>query len=295
LEKLIITVTVDSTGSYPGNPYCPPCKDVARVADEYVRSVHSGAAIVHLHGVREMERDIQPDGRRVSRLDLGGWRALTDMVRSACNPVVQFGIASARVSDKVALYEMHPEMSSVCFNAHDEYFQPDPAYPPNEVYAVHPLEELRAQARAAREHGVKLEIEAFHTGALWNVNRLRQEGLLDSPLWISLFFGWPGGAWTPATLQALLYFTSNLPADANWNMSCMHPPSYWALVAAVISMGGHVRVGWEDNPYLEDGVLAPTNALLVEKAVRIARELGREIASPDEARRIVGLKPAGSL
>ena len=72
-------------------------------------------------------------------------------------------------------------------------------------------------------------------------------------------------------------------------MSCMSPPEYWPLVAATILMGGNVRVGMEDSPYLEDGSLATTNAQLVEKAVRLAREIGREIASPDEARRIIGL------
>jgi len=289
LDKLIITVSVDSTGSYPGNHLCPPCKDIDRVADEYIRAVNAGASVVHLHGVRVLEREVQPDGRRVSRLDYEGWRALKDKILAVCKPVVQFGIASARFSDKVALFDLGPDMTSISFNAHDEYFQPDPAHPPNEVYAVHPLDELRAYAKAACEKNVKIEIEAFHTGAFWNIGKLREEGLLPDPLWITLFFGWPGGSWTPPTHQALLYLFSNLPANANWNVSCMHPPSYWALLAAAISLGGHVRVGWEDNPYIEDGVLAMSNALLVEKAVRIAHELGRDIASPAEARQIMGL------
>lgn len=69
----------------------------------------------------------------------------------------------------------------------------------------------------------------------------------------------------------------------------MEPPVYWSMVAHTIAVGGHVRIGMEDCPYVEDGVYAKTNAELVEKAVRIAREIGREIASPEEARRIVGL------
>ena len=81
----------------------------------------------------------------------------------------------------------------------------------------------------------------------------------------------------------------NLPPRANWNMSCMDPAVYWPLVTHVIALGGHVRVGMEDCPYLEDGTLATTNAVLVEKAVRIAREVGREITSPEEAREIIGL------
>lgn len=290
MDKLIITISVDSTGSYPGNHLCPPCTDIDRVADEYVRAVNAGASVVHLHGVRELERSVQPDGRRTSRLVYEGWRAMKDKISAACHPVFQFGVAAARFSEKVALFDLNPDMTSVPFNAHDEYFQPDLAYPPNEILALHPADELRAYAKATREKGVKMEIEAFHTGAFWNVELLRREGLLDDPLWITLFFGWPGGSWTPPTQQALLYLNSNLPVNSNWNVSCMHPPSYWGLLATAISLGGHVRVGWEDNPYLGDGTLATTNALLVEKAVRIAQELGRDIASPDEARRIIGLR-----
>ena len=75
----------------------------------------------------------------------------------------------------------------------------------------------------------------------------------------------------------------------NWNVSVMDPATQWKILAQAIGMGGHVRVGWEDNPYLEDGTPASTNALLVEKIVRIARELGREIASAAEARQILGI------
>ena len=145
-------------------------------------------------------------------------------------------------------------------------------------------------ARLANEHSVKLEIEAFHTGAFWNIQKLREdEGLLPDPLWVTLFISWPGGSWTPPKAEAMLYLVNNLPPRVNWNMSCMDPPVYWQIVNQAILLGGNVRVGMEDCPYLEDGTLAKTNADLVEKAVRMAREIGREIASPDEAREIIGM------
>ena len=83
----------------------------------------------------------------------------------------------------------------------------------------------------------------------------------------------------------------HLPRDRaiNWNTSVMDPPTQWQILTLAIIMGGHVRVGWEDNPYLEDGTRAATNALLVEKIVRIAREQGREVATPAEARKIIGI------
>ena len=178
-------------------------------------------------------------------------------------------------------------MSSIAFNSHDEYFQPDPAYPANEVYAVHPVSELKQYARLANEYGVKLEIESFHTGAFWNINKLREEpGLLPDPLWITLFLGWPGGSWTPPTAAGLQYLVNNLPPRANWNMSCMDPSVYWSVVAHSIALGGNVRIGMEIVRILKNGEFATTNALLVEKAVRIANEVGRGIASPDETRRM---------
>ena len=81
----------------------------------------------------------------------------------------------------------------------------------------------------------------------------------------------------------------HLPPRANWSVSCMDISVYWSLMAHVIALGGNVRVGMEDCPFLEDGTYAKTNVQLVEKAVRIAREIGREIASPAEARQIIGL------
>src|SRR5256885_15193073 len=80
MDKLIITVTVDSSMSYPRNPYCPPPSEIERVAEEYVRSVEAGASIVHMHGVHKLEDEIQPDGRKLSRVDVGGWKRMKDLI-----------------------------------------------------------------------------------------------------------------------------------------------------------------------------------------------------------------------
>jgi 3-keto-5-aminohexanoate cleavage enzyme len=85
--------------------------------------------------------------------------------------------------------------------------------------------------------------------------------------------------------------TDLLPAFVHYNVSVMSPTTQWKLLSMVIGLGGHVRVGAEDNPYLSPGELAGTNARLVEKIIRIASEHGREIATPSEAREIIGLKP----
>jgi 3-keto-5-aminohexanoate cleavage enzyme len=180
-------------------------------------------------------------------------------------------------------------MMSYAFNAHDEYFQPDADYPPVEAYALHPRDELETFCRAAREHGVKVEVECFYTGAFWNLEHIRSRGLLDDPVWATLFFGWQGGAWTPPTPDALLYSINHLPVNVNWNTSVMDPKQQLKLLSLAIGLGGHVRVGWEDNPYLPDGSLARTNAELVDVVVAMARAVGREVATTEEAREITGL------
>lgn len=293
MEKLIITATVDSSVSYPGNRLMPAIEDTDAIARHYIDAVNAGASICHHHGIHHLEPEIQADGRRLSRIDHAGWQTLTDKIRAGGgDPLIQYGIASARLPDKVELMKQGPDMMSWAFNPHDEFFQPDPAYEPTEMYALHPRGELEEASAAAREHGVKLEIECFTTGAYWNIEYIRSKGLLDDPVWVTLFFNWQGACWTPPTQDALLYMVRHLPPNTNWNVSIMDPANAWKLIPTVIALGGHVRVGWEDNPYLPDGTLAEHNAQLVETVVRIAQGIGREIATPAEAREIVGITRA---
>lgn len=294
MESVVITVTVDCSMSYPGFPLMPRIDDVPAVAAEYIRAIDAGASLVHHHGVHHLEDSIQDDGRRLSRIDHQGWADLTQRIRSERDAIIQFGIASARLDEKIALMELRPDMMSYAFNVHDEFFQPDPAFPANEQYAIHPRPELEAFCAAALEHGVKPEVESFYTGAFWNLEYIRGKGLLDDPVWTTLFLGWPGGAWTPPTADSLLHLVAHLPPRVNWNVSVMNPKMQWRLLAVALGLGGHVRVGWEDNPYLPDGTPSRSNAELVDAIVRLARLMGREPASPAEARDIIGLpNPVG--
>ena len=290
MDDLIITVTVDSSMSYPGNPHMPKIEDTDAVAAEYIRAIDAGASIVHHHGVHYLEKSMAADGRKLSKIDFDGWRELTEKIRTARNPIMQFGIASARLDEKIRLMELRPDMMSYAFNVHDEYFRPDPSYPANEMYSLHPRDELEAFCKVAQEHGVKPEIECFYTGAFWNIEFIRAQGLLDDPIWAELLVCWPGGAWTPPTPDSLLYLVRHLLERTNWHLSVMDSATQWKLLPLAIAMGGHVRVGWEDNPYLPDGTLAKTNAELVDVVVRMAECIGRKVASPEEARQIVGIK-----
>lgn len=293
MDKLVITVTVDSSLSYPGNSYMPAVTDLEAIGQQYLDAIEAGASICHHHGIHYPESKIQADGRMLSKIDHDGWRRLTDIIRTSdADPAIQFGIASARLDEKIKLMELGPDMMSYAFNPHDEHFQPDPAYPAVELYALHPRPELAAFAEAARRHGVKPEIECFYTGAYWNIEYIRERGLLDDPLWVTLFFGWGGATWTPPTHDALLYMVQHLPPRTNWNVSVMDPKAQWRLIPQVIAMGGHVRVGWEDNPYLPNGEVASRNADLVKVVVEMAERIGREVATPAEARAIFGASRA---
>lgn len=129
--------------SYPDNPYCHNIEDVKWFAEEYNRAVDAGASICHVHGVHWLEDKVQPDGRKLSKIDFDGWQELHDRIKEHANPVMQYGIASARMEDKIKLMDQKPDLMSYCFNSHDEYFQPDPKKPPKEIYALHPRDELR--------------------------------------------------------------------------------------------------------------------------------------------------------
>ena len=274
MEKLIITVACDSRTSYPHNHLCPPQEDIRGVAQQYIDAVNAGAAIAHIHGRRTLEETIQPDGRQVSRIHHDDWKRLQDAIMNKVDPIMQFGVASARIEEKIKLMELGPDMMAVCFNAHDEYFQPEPSLPPKRMMAIHPVEELIAYAKAADEHKVKLECECFTTGAFWHLEFVRKQGYLRKNTYVTLFM------------------VDNLPPDCIWNVSVMNPQKQWPILALATALGGHVRVGYEDNPYVAPGEFAKSNAVLVERMVSIARGLGREIATPDEARKILGLTHA---
>lgn len=288
MEKLVVTVTCDSTMSYPSNPNNPTPHGVDAVAAEYVRAVNSGAAICHLHGPYTVDEEIQPDGTKLSDLDLPGWARMRDGITEHCDTVIQYGIANGRFPQRKELMaEQRPDMISTCFNAHDECFDYEPGNEPVELYGLHNRDELAEYCRVTSELGVKIEVEAFHYGGVWNAMRMMELKLLEGPVWVTFFLGWKGGCWTPPTPKAMVYMADHCPDDFIWNTSVMDPREQWKVLSAAISLGGHVRVGMEDNPFIEPGEYARSNAELVDKIVRISRDIGREIASPDEARALL--------
>jgi uncharacterized protein (DUF849 family) len=148
---------------------------------------------------------------------------------------------------------------------------------------------LETMAVAIRDAGVLPELEVFETGHLLLAKRLIETGHIKAPGMFQICLGIAWGQ--PATPEAMIYMRNLLPSGAPWfafGISLHQFP----MVGQAVVLGGHVRVGLEDNLYLEKGKLAPSNAALVEKAADIIRILGDEVATTGEARSILGLKPA---
>ncbi len=155
----------------------------------------------------------------------------------------------------------------------------------NEVYISTP-EMLREMTQKVKSLGVRPELEIFDTGNLWFAETMIAEGLLDPPFWIQLCLSIPYG--TPMDIGILYAMVNRLPENAeftSFGLGAMQMP----MVAQSVMLGGHVRVGLEDNLYLDKGVLA-TNADLVKKAVNIIELMGASIQSPNEARKTLNLK-----
>lgn len=136
------------------------------------------------------------------------------------------------------------------------------------------------------ELGVKPEIEVFDKGMIDMAIRLQKKGFIKTPMHFDFVMGVNGGI--TATPRDLVFMVESIPAGSTYTVSGIGR-SEFEMAAMTIIMGGHVRVGFEDNVYIEKGIPAESNAQLVEKVVRLAKELGRKIATPQEAREILGL------
>ena len=155
-----------------------------------------------------------------------------------------------------------------------------------EFHVLHPRQELIQYMRLCAEDGVRPEFEVWSTGSIWNLSYLIAQGAVKPPYFTTLFFGWPGGAWSPPTVEEYLYRRRFLPQGSVVNVSIMGPEQIGILSAAIVG-GDHVRVGTEDYPF-RGGAIAATHEL-VAAAADMARSVGRRVATPAETRQIIGL------
>jgi 3-keto-5-aminohexanoate cleavage enzyme len=275
MEKLIITAAVAGSAptkkDNPNIPYSPE-----EIADEIVRSYEAGASIVHVH-VRD------PKTGRPS-FELEYFREVRDRVRARCDILLNFTTSALNlIGENVMEMRMGPTTlgPDICpldigsMNFRGRLFINPPEWGP---YC----------AKIARERNVKLELECFEPGHINQCIDLINQGLLDPPYFFQICLGVKGGM--DASTKNFLFMVDLLPAkDVVWTVFGLGRAQFPMAVLSILN-GGNVRVGLEDNVYVSKGVLAKSNAELVDKAVRLATELGRDIARPDDVRKMLNIK-----
>jgi uncharacterized protein (DUF849 family) len=289
--EVIVTCAVtgagDTVGKHPAIPVTPK-----QIADAAIEAAKAGAAIAHIH-VRD------PKTGKGSR-DPALYREVVERVRSSDTDVVinltagmggdfevrddepsKAGAGTDMVGPLERLIHVEELLPEICtldcgtLNFGDG----------NMIYISTP-KYLRAGAKRVRELGVKPELEVFDTGHLWFAKQMLKEGLLAEQPLFQICLGIPWGA--PADTTSMKAFVDQLPPNCHWagfGISRMQMP----MVAQAVLLGGNVRVGLEDNMYLDKGVFA-SNGQLVERAVKIVQLMGARVLTPAEARRKLGLR-----
>ena len=277
MDKLIITAAVVGGGptkeNNPNIPYTPE-----EIADEIVRARDAGACIAHVH-VRDPET-----GAPAFEPDL--FRRISDIVRERSDILLNLTTSALNLTGddvnerRLAPLELDPELCSFdigSMNLRNKVF----LNPPD--WGVH-------CAKETKKKGVKPEIECFEIGHIRQSIKLIDQGLVEPPYLFQLCMGTDGGM--DASARNFINLVDALPkGDVLWTAMGIGRHQFPMAALSMIN-GGHVRVGFEDNVYLSKGVLAKSNAELVEKAVRLAKEFGRDIATPDDAREILKLRKA---
>ena len=271
MEKLVITVAL--TGSQPTrahNPHLPVSPE--EIAADAVRCRRAGASIAHVHA-----RDAE--GRPT--LDPDVFAEIHRLISERTDLIVQISTGGRADMDTAARAEpvrrLRPEMASLTTGSMNF---------PSLVYA-NSFETVESLAAAMREAGTKPEMEIFEAGMVDNALLLVDQGLARAPLHFDFVVGVRGAQ--PATPRQLIFLSESIPPGSTWTVAGI---GRWQLPMAVmaVGMGGHVRVGLEDNLYYRKGQLA-TNQALVARVADIARRAERPVATPDEARRILDLPP----
>ena len=282
-----ITGSGDTVGKHPAIPVTPE-----QIANAAVEAASAGAAIAHMH-VRDPEtgkasRDDELYKEVGSRVKDSGTDVIINLTSGMGgdieigpeNDLMKFGPNTDFINALERLSHVEKILPDICsldcgtLNFGDG----------NMIYVGTP-EQLRIGAKRIQELGVKPELEVFDTGHMWFANQMFNEGLLDSPPLFQICLGIPYGA--PASTGSMKNMVDMLPEGSNWaafGIGAMQMP----MVAQAILLGGNVRVGLEDNLYLEKGLYA-SNGSLVEKATTIITNMGARVMNAKDARKKLGL------
>lgn len=269
-EKLIITVAL--TGNVPTkelNPNTPVT--VEEIVEDIIRCREAGASVAHIH-VRD--EDGNPTSKRELYLEV-----LNKLEERGCDIITQLS-TGARGGGNTAewrgqMLDLNAEMASLSTGSSNFATQVN----------ANSFDLIKELADKMYANNIKPEIESFDLGMIDNAKLLLKEGVLKAPLQFNLVMNVRGSA--SGTPRNLLHMVESLPEGSTFTVSGI-AQSQIPMTTMSILLGGHVRTGLEDTILYDKGVLA-TNVMLIERVVRISKELGREIATPEEARKILGL------
>ena len=271
-NKVILTVA--TTGAWPSKKDTPHIPlQPKEIADDVYACWQAGASIAHIH--------VRDDDDK-SSMDFDKFTETVELIRATdCDIVLNLttsGQLGLEDEDRMKhIIALKPELASYdCGSmnwAHSTVFENSPRF----------LEKL---GMAMQENNIKPEIEIFDAGMVYNALYYLKKGVLKAPLHFQFVLGAPGGM--TATVENLMFLKTLIPADSTWGALGIgrgHLP----IMYTTLALGGHVRVGMEDNIYYSKGVLAKSNVEFIERTKRIAVEIDKQIATPDEARAILGL------
>jgi uncharacterized protein (DUF849 family) len=280
LDRVVVAAAL--TGALANRDQCPDIPYTPEeIGEEARRAREAGAAVVHIHA-----RD--RDGSPTVRVEM--YREIMEAVRARSDILINFstGAVGIPMEERVAhIRDLKPEIGALNMGSMNYaiYSSRKKTFYWDLVFA-NPFKDISYLLKVMNEAGVRPELECFDTGHIGNTEPLIDLGLLRPPLQFSLIMGVLGGI--PATTRNLVHQVGSLPPGSIWEVIGVSLVQ-WQLLAAAVTLGGNVRVGFEDNFYLEEGKMARSNGELVEKAVRLCRDLGREVATPAEARSLLKL------
>jgi Uncharacterized conserved protein len=275
MEKVIITAALTGAVTPKSiNEHIPTTPE--EIAEDAYRSYKAGAAVVHLH---------MRDENAIGTMDPERFRRTIELIRAKkdCDVIINCTSSGENnASDERRMAHMKTlagiEMGS--YDAGTFNWMPSGIFENSPKF-------LEALGKTYLERGIKPEVEIFDSGMLTVADYFQKQGALPSPLHYQFCLGVLGGM--PATVENLVYLTKKIPEGSTWSAFGVGK-SHLPILYAAIALGGHVRVGLEDNVYFSRGVKAD-NSMLVKRAADAVRIFGKEPATPDEAREILGIKP----
>jgi len=279
-DKVVISVAITGVmanrNQHPNIPYTPE-----EMAEDTLRAYNAGASVVHIHA---RERDGSPSIRPEM------FKEITEEIKKKCDIIINYSTGAVGIPREMRIAhirELAPDIGALNMGSmnYAKYSPKRKDFIFKFVFENN-FDDIMYYIEAMNEVGSKPELECFDVGHIANSYPLIDMGLLKTPVHYSFVLGVNGGA--PPTTRIIQTMADSIPPGSHWHVIGIGPVQ-WRLLAGALSMGGDIRVGLEDNFYLGNGKKAENNGELVEAAANLARSIGREPATVEEARKILEL------